>query len=200
MTKTIKPIPRALRKNTWKKFAYFYLYSCGKSSILTTCQWIIPVIILKRPFDLHWSFIVIRLNTRCPSSPRFGLNNKILVGMEWCAWVMSTSSLHTGYLDFLLMLFTFSKPSLEQKTPRALTSTFCFCHCLQCLPYLDKVVSTFFKVADQYRTVISRLEAHYIIEDYPIVRGSSQLLQPLYGMKIRQFSRELWPFFGINVT
>ena len=49
-------------------------------------------------------------------------------------------------------------------------------------------------------TVFSRLEAHYIIEAPPIVRGSSQLPETFYRMKIGQFSRELWAFFWINVT
>ena len=38
-------------------------------------------------------------------------------------------------------------------------------------------------------TVIYQLEAH------PVVRGSSQLPETFYGVKIGQFSRELQPFF-----
>ena len=50
-------------------------------------------------------------------------------------------------------------------------------------------------------TVFSRLEAHYIIEaPPPIARGSSQLPETFYGMKIRQFLREIWSFFWLNVT
>ncbi len=44
-------------------------------------------------------------------------------------------------------------------------------------------------------TVIYQLEAHYIIEAHPIVRGSSQLPETFYGMKIGQFSRGLQPFY-----
>ena len=156
-----------------------------------------PSWILKIPLHLHLSCIVTCLNTCCPSSHHFGSNNKILVGIEWCSWVMSTSSLHTGYLDFLLMLFTSFRNLLWDRGHLELWYIL-FLPLLQCLPYLDKVVSIFFKVADQYRTIISRLEAHYII-DYPIVGGSSPLPQTFYGMKIRQFSRELRPFFWKNV-
>ncbi len=51
-----------------------------------------------------------------------------------------------------------------------------------------------------FNTVFSRLEAHYIIEVPPIVRGSCQLPETFYRMKIGQFWREIWPFFWLNVT
>ncbi len=51
------------------------------------------------------------------------------------------------------------------------------------------------KKLDYKFTVIYRLEAHYIIEAHPLVRGSSRLPETFYEMKIGQFSRELQPFF-----
>ena len=65
---------------------------------------------------------------------------------------------------------------------------------------MTKTLRSVFSWHTSYRILPFRSALHNRSAPQPVVRGTSQLPETFYRMKIGQFSRELWPFFWLDVT